>query len=306
MKANKVKGLLVIGCTCMLIGGCSNSATINNASDVLFTVGETTVTRGDEYDLVKNANGSTLTIELVRQAIMDEEIGRTEEIQKEAEEQYESNASSVDNYEESLKEAGYKDKDDYIEKVIIPTIQQEKLLDQYFTDAKEEITKTYKPTIAKILECDTREDAKNALSALQDGKDEATVWDTYSRESANFSNEEIVVSTLMEETLPTYVINTLYSQDEAGIVDEVMTDDESEDGPYYVAILVSKDYDENKEKIQENLTLRNSDQIDNDCLVYYMKKHNLEFHDQEIFDSIRSTNPEYIVNHPELAEEEGQ
>ena len=85
MKANKVKGLLVIGCTCMLIGGCSNTATINNASDVLFTVGETTVTRGDEYDLVKNANGSTLTIELVRQAIMDEEIGRTEEIQKEAE-----------------------------------------------------------------------------------------------------------------------------------------------------------------------------------------------------------------------------
>ena len=61
-----------------------------------------------------------------------------------------------------------------------------------------------------------------------------------------------------------------------------------------------------KDKIQENLTLRNSDQIDNDCLVYYMKKHNLEFHDQEIFDSVRSTNPEYIVNHPELAEEEDQ
>ena len=306
MKANKVKSLLAAGCTCLLIGGCANTATISDASDVLFTVGETTVTRGDEYDLVKNANGATLTIELIRQAIMDEEIGRNEEIQKEAEEQYESSASSMEDFEGSLKKAGYKDKEDYIDKVIIPTIQQEKLLDQYFTDAKKEIQKTYKPTIAKILECDTREDAKNALKALQDGSDEATVWDTYSGESANFTDEEIVVSTLMEETLPTYVINTLYSQDKTGIVDEVMTDDDSEDGPYYVAILVSKDYDENKDKIQENLTLRNSDQIDNDCLVYYMKKHNLEFHDQEIFDSVRSTNPEYIVNHPELAEEEDQ
>ena len=32
------------------------------------------------------------------------------------------------------------------------------------------------------------------------------------------------------------------------------------------------------------------------------KKYNFEVHDQDIFDYLRSNNPEYLVNHPELAE----
>ena len=35
-----------------------------------------------------------------------------------------------------------------------------------------------------------------------------------------------------------------------------------------------------------------------------MKKHNLEIHDQDIFDALRTSNPEYLINHPELAEED--
>ena len=123
---------------------------------------------------------------MIEQAIMDEEIGRGDDIKKQAEEQYETNTSGSEEFEQSLIDAGYKDKDDYIEKVIIPTIQQEKLLDNYFEDNAKAIKKEYKPSIAKILMCDNKDDANNALQALKDGADAQTVFDQYASESATY------------------------------------------------------------------------------------------------------------------------
>lgn len=307
MKNNLKKSVLFAGCSLLLLSACSGAnAQIQNGQDKLFTIGETSITREDEYDLIKKANGPTMTITLVQQAIMDEEIGRGEDIQKEAEEYYEKNASTSEDYETSLKEAGYKNKQDYIDKVIIPTIQQDKLVDKYFKDNAKAIQKEYKPSIARVLMCDNKDDAENALQALKDGTDAQAVFDQYASENATYGNEDIVVSTLLEDSIPTYVINTLYSAKESGVIDEVMTDDEESSGVYYVAILTSNDYEKNLEKIQSDFTSRASEDISKDCTVYYMKKHNLEIHDQYIFDSLRSSDPEYLVNHPELANEEDQ
>lgn len=307
MKNSFKKVVLFAGSSLLMLSACSGAtAQISNADDVLFQVGDVAVTRGTEYELIKKSNGSTMTVTLIEQAIMDEEIGRGDEIKKEAEEKYESSASGNEEFEDSLKDAGYEDKDDYIEKVIIPTVQQEKLLDQYFKDNAKAIKKEYKPSIAKILMCDNKEDAENALQALKDGTDPQTVFDQYASENATYGNEDIVVSTLLEDSIPTYVIKTLYSAKENGVIDEVMTDDNDSSGMYYVAILTSNDYDENRDKIQEELVSQASSDISDECNVYYMKKHNLEIHDQDIFDALRSTNPEYLINHPELAEEEDQ
>lgn len=305
MKTNLKKVAVFAGCSLLMLTACSGAtAQISNAGDVLFQVGDVSVTRGTEYELIKKSNGSTMAVTLIEQAIMDEEIGRGDDIKKQAEEQYETNTSGSKEFEQSLIDAGYKDKDDYIEKVIIPTIQQEKLLDKYFEDNAKAIKKEYKPSIAKILMCDNKDDANNALQALKDGTDAHTVFDQYASESATYGNEEIVVSTLLKDSIPTYVINTLYSAKETGVIDEVMSDDNDSSGAYYIAILTSNDYDENRAKIQEALVSKASSDIANECNVYYMKKHNLEIHDQDIFDALRTSNPEYLINHPELAEED--
>lgn len=305
MKSNLKKVAVFAGCSLLMLTACSGAtAQISNASDVLFQVGDVSVTRGTEYELIKKSNGSTMAVTLIEQAIMDEEIGRGDDIKKQAEEQYETNTSGSEEFEQSLIDAGYKDKDDYIEKVIIPTIQQEKLLDKYFEDNAKAIKKEYKPSIAKILMCDNKDDANNALQALKDGTDAQTVFDQYASESATYGNEEIVVSTLLKDSIPTYVINTLYSAKETGVIDEVMSDDNDSSGAYYIAILTSNDYDENRAKIQEDLVSKASSDIAKECNVYYMKKHNLEIHDQDIFDALRTSNPEYLINHPELTEED--
>lgn len=307
MKNNWKKSALLAGCSLFLFSACSGAnAQIQNEQEVLFTIGDQSISRGDEYELIKKANGPTMTVTLIQQAIMDEEIGRGEEIQKEANEHYESTANGNEKYEDSLKEAGYKDKQDYIDKVIIPTLQQDKLIDKYFKDNAKAIEKEYKPSIAKVLMCDNKDDAENALKALKDGTDPQTVFDQYASKDATYGNEEIVVSTLLKDSIPTYVINTLYSEKETGVIDEVMTDDEESSGAYYVGILVSNDYDKNLDTIKEDLSSKDSENIAKDCSVYYMKKHHFEIHDQYVFDSLRSSDPEYLVNHPELVNEEDQ
>ena len=269
MKSNLKKAAVFAGCSLLMLTACSGAtAQISNAGDVLFQVGDVSVTRGTEYELIKKSNGSTMAVTLIEQAIMDEEIGRGDDIKKQAEEQYETNTSGSKEFEQSLIDAGYKDKDDYIEKVIIPTIQQEKLLDKYFKDNAKAIKKEYKPSIAKILMCDNKDDANNALQALKDGTDAQTVFDQYASESATYGNEEIVVSTLLKDSIPTYVINTLYSAKETGVIDEVMSDDNDSSGAYYVAILTSNDYDENRAKIQEALVSKASSDIAKECNVY--------------------------------------
>ena len=64
-----------------MLTACSGAtAQISNASDVLFQVGDVSVTRGTEYELIKKSNGSTMAVTLIEQAIMDEEVGRGDDI----------------------------------------------------------------------------------------------------------------------------------------------------------------------------------------------------------------------------------
>lgn len=297
MKSNLKKTLCFAFSSLLLLSACSQSTTqIKDSDEVLFTVGDQSFTRGEEYDLLKKYSGSSNTILLATNAVLDAEIGHGKKIQEEANKLY----------EESDEKGEEENKDDYIENIIIPMIQQEKLMDQYFKDQKKEIKKEYKPTIAKVLMCDNKDDAKNALKALQEGTDAQTVWDQYSSEDSTFKNEEIVVSTCLEDSLPDYVINSLYSAKEEGVIDEVMTDEDQSSGAYYVGVLISKDYDKNIDKIKTDLVSNSNQEISNNCLIYYLQKHGFEIHDQEIFDALRVSDPEYLVNHPELTEEEDQ
>ena len=56
MKNNLKKSVLFAGCSLLLLSACSGAnAQIQNGQDKLFTIGETSITREDEYDLIKKA-----------------------------------------------------------------------------------------------------------------------------------------------------------------------------------------------------------------------------------------------------------
>lgn len=299
MKRQNKLALAVLSCA--LLAGCGGSTSVSDSDEKLFSVGSTTYTKDNEYQLIKRINGPSLTLQDAQKLIYEEEVGSGDDVQEEAQEMYDSYTAYSDNFEEQLQAYGYADAQDYIDTVLVPSIQAQKLLEKYFTDAEETIKVTYKPVLAAIIECDSEDNANKAKEALEDGEDPATVGEQYASETATYTGSEQIISTLNTD-LPTRIINTLFETTKDGVLDEIFTNDTStDDVTYYVVDLISADYEANLDAIIDALG-SNSD-INTDCTVYYLKKYDFEVHDQYIFDYFKANYPEYLVTRPDLSED---
>ena len=286
-------------CASMMLTGCSGAtATIKDKDETIMTIGDTKYTKGDEYELLKISTGSDLTMELVKQAIYKQEVKVTKEMKEKAQEQVNNYKENMENFDKQIHSLGYKNSKQYMNKVLIPSLQASELTEKYFTDAKKDIQKTYKPSKARIIQCENKATAKKALKALKNGTDPEEVAQQYMVDSAKYSGKETLVTTKTTD-LSTRLINTLSKTKKAGVIDEVFTNESSGTTYAYVAVLVSNTYKDIKDDVYT--TLSSDDDVTKACLVYYLKKYNFEVHDQDVFNNLKANNPEYLVSRPDLS-----
>lgn len=297
-----IKKSLTVLLSGLLLVGCSSSAqtSVTDGNETIMTIGDKAYTYNDEYRCLKNSTaGASGLIFLASQPIYDAEVGRTDEIIKEAEKRL-ADFSENEDFEESIKSLGFADKQDYLERALIPSVQSSFLFEKYLTDAKDSIIEKYDPVLVSIIETDSEDNANKALQALKDGQDAGKVSAQYASEDATYKGtEQIVLAT--DKALPTTLLNSILDAGKEGVLDQVFTNDTSTDDKiYYVANVVSIDYDKNLSKIK---TMFQSNQtVQTEMQIFYFKKYNLEIHDQAIYDYYKGMNPEYIVNRPELYE----
>ena len=286
-------------CATMMLTGCSGAtATIKDKDETIMTIGDTKYTKGDEYELLKVSTGTDLTMELVKQAIYKQEVKVTKEMKEKAQEQVNNYKENMENFNEQIQSLGYKNSKQYMNKVLIPSLQASELTEKYFTDAKKDVQKTYKPSKARIIQCENKATAKKALKALKSGTDPEEVAQQYMVDSAKYSGKETLVTTKTTD-LSTRLINTLSKTKKAGVIDEVFTNESSGTTYAYVAVLVSNTYKDIKDDVYT--TLSSDDDVTKACLVYYLKKYNFEVHDQDVFNNLKANNPEYLVSRPDLS-----
>lgn len=286
-------------CASMMLTGCSGAtATIKDKDETIMTIGDTKYTKGDEYELLKISTGSDLTMELVKQAIYKQEVKVTKEMKEKAQEQVNNYKENMENFDKQIHSLGYKNSKQYMNKVLIPSLQASELTEKYFTDAKKDIQKKYKPSKARIIQCENKATAKKALKALKNGTDPEEVAQQYMVDSAKYSGKETLVTTKTTD-LSTRLINTLSKTKKAGVIDEVFTNESSGTTYAYVAVLVSNTYKDIKDDVYT--TLSSDDDVTKACLVYYLKKYNFEVHDQDVFNNLKTNNPEYLVSRPDLS-----
>lgn len=286
-------------CVTMMLTGCSGAtATIKDKDETIMTIGDTKYTKGDEYELLKVSTGTDLTMELVKQAIYKQEVKVTKEMKEKAQEQVNNYKENMENFNEQIQSLGYKNSKQYMNKVLIPSLQASELTEKYFTDAKKDVQKTYKPSKARIIQCENKATAKKALKALKSGTDPEEVAQQYMVDSAKYSGKETLITTKTTD-LSTRLINTLSKTKKAGVIDEVFTNESSGTTYTYVAVLVSNTYKDIKDDVYT--TLSSDDDVTKACLVYYLKKYNFEVHDQDVFNNLKANNPEYLVSRPDLS-----
>lgn len=294
------KSVPIVCLSALLLGGCAqvNVTQVSDSSEKIMTIGDTTYTKGQEYNLLKTSNGPAQLMTLVQQIIYDKEVPVTEEMKKEAQEQFDLIKENNENVADQLKALGYSDEQDYIDKVLLPSVQAQALMKKYFIDDADAIELQYKPSIAQVIQCDTEENANNALKALQDGKSAQEVAEQYAMEGTSYTGSEELITT-NDTALPTRLINALNTAKKTGVMNEVYSTDTTNPA-YYVAVLVSNDYSQNVDRIAE--TLGSDSSLAKGCLVYYLTKYDFEVHDQELFNYFKTNDPEYLVTRPDLTE----
>ena len=241
-------------CTALMLTGCSGAtATISDKDKTIMTIGNTTYTKGDEYDLLKISTGTDLTMELVKQSIYKKEVKVTKSMKKKAQKQIDNYKENMSDFNDQIKSLGYNSTDAYMNKVLIPSLQASELTEKYFTDAKKDIQKKYKPSKARIIQCENKATAKKALKALKNGTDPEEVAKQYMVDSAKYSGKETLVTTKTTD-VSTRLINTLYKTKKAGVIDEVFTNESSGTTYAYVTVLVTNSYKDIKDEVYTSLS----------------------------------------------------
>lgn len=300
MKKNKI--VLVLGAALML-GGCGNAtANISHGSDVIGTIGSTSITDGDIYGSLKSSSGYSYALTMIREQIFAREIEVTDEMRQQAQDEYDQYAEQYEaqdtgmTAEEYVIYLGYESVDDYINKVYLPNYEQQALNAKYMDDDNANFLEEYEPVKAQIIQTSDQDTASQALEALNNGDDFADVAEEYN-DSTTYDGSEQIVTT--QSGLPTAVMTKLNDAEDGTLVNEVIAD--TTNGYYYVVRLVSKDYETIKDDIVE--ALQDNTTLTNDAMVYYLKKYNFTVYDVDIFNALRDSNPEYFVQRPELAKE---
>ncbi len=252
----------------LFLAGCSGAtASVSDPDKELMTIGDVTYTRGQEYEYIKKSTGPNLVMQMAEEVIYDKEVPVTDEIRKQAEDNYNEYAKTSDNLESYIQSMGYKDRQDYIDKVL-------------------------------IIQTDSKDSANKALQALKDGKSAQDVAGQYQTEGTSYNGTATIVTT-MDTVLPTRLINTLSSaESKAGVVNEVFESDDKTQ--FFVAVLVSNNYDDIKGELES--TLKNDSTVTEKCLVSYLTKYDFRVFDQDIFDYLRVNYPQYLVTRPDLME----
>ena len=257
--------------------GCADASTsISKSDEALVTIGDTKITKGEVYDVAKRTYGASFTLNEALNVISEkEEIKLTDEMKKSVEDQLKILKSSAgENFEQQLKDAGYKNEEEYKEKVLYPN--------------KKSLFSSYSPRKAQKLEFTSKEDAQKALEEIKNGKpiEEFTTVNT----SSGTSQLEETYTT--KSSLPTGAFDKIKAMEKPGLIEEVIEDTTS--SKYYVFKVTQVDPNKFEDDAIDAIVSTGSSEITNASNVYWLDKYEFNVYDKDIYDGLKAIDEKYV------------
>lgn len=290
-----------------ILTGCAGAQTsIKKGDSTLFQVGDTVVTKQQVYDTIKYNKGASYSIEKIKEKIEKLEIKDEDQIKKRIDilyKQYEEYYGKEESFESQVKNSGYKDVEEFKKKVLKPQVLEELLMEKYANKRIDKYLKQYKPVIAKVLAVEGGDVAKEAAKELKAGASWDDVYTKYTSENSSYQNTKKVLTTSDYDLNPDD-IKALYKSKKTGVMTKVYTPSNTDSTTRYLINVVSCDATSDEYYADFINQLKSLDSnFEKNLWKYYLKKHNFEIHDQDIFDIVRVDNPEYLYQYPKLSKE---
>lgn len=282
-----MKKLLVSTCAALfLLYGCSDAHSSMTTNDEVFKVGNTSVNTNDIYAVLLPGTGSSTAVNVLQTKLLAELFPINEEIEKAADEFVNETKKNVgDTFEEQLKNAGFNDIEDYKAKVAIPNAQNKELTKLYVNDHFEDLSATFFPSKAQVLQFSSEQEAKEAHEKIMSGADIVSVGEDLGTSSTYSGKEEVYVK---GSGLPDEALKTLVGV-EAGLQDVISAASAEGAVAYYVVNVVSSDPTSFQEEAVELISGNN--EVSTDASSYYFREHKFKIYDKTIYDYIKASLP---------------
>ncbi len=281
-----MKKLLVILSLSLVLVGCGNKTTnVSNSSDVLIKVGNQSITVGQVYSQMMATDSTAIIKQMASRIIFDKEVPMDDALKAEADTQLQEFIDSVgENLDVYLQYYGYKDKDDYYNNGIIPSLQQEKLVRNYLTENFDAVAAGYRPKKIRLIEITDATLAAEALAEIKAGVDFSVVAEKYST-STYPGDEELVNNT---SSIPSVVVEFI-DYLTTPTLSEVLTDGTTN----YIVQVTNADTNKLKDEIIDSFTFDST--FTDKTLESYFVKYNFTIYDKSVYDLFIQTYPNYIT-----------
>ena len=193
---NSMKKLMCAGLALLMLAGCKDAtAALANSKETLMTVGDTTITKGELYNMMFASVGANTANTDVMNRIAAQEIEVTEEMKEEALNQVQFYTMMYgDQFTQFLESMGLTE-DTYAEKYILPNTLTSKLVEKYTEENFDSLCGSFDPLKAIVLSFTSEDDASAALSALKDGSMTPAEAAKENNSSSTGSEEVITMNT---------------------------------------------------------------------------------------------------------------
>lgn len=296
--------LLALMIMSSILTGCASTTTsVKKSNSTLFKIGDTAVTKQKVYDVVKMNNGAPYATDEVKKVIEKAEIKNENNINSKVEQLYKDYVGYYGTEEDFLKQLtnnGYDTPEEFKKTQLKPQVYENMLMEKYTTKNQKKYLKKYQPTIVRVLAVDDKAKAKEAMQALNSGSDWDDVYEEYTSENSGFKNEDKVLTT-SETEIKTKDVKAIYKSKETGLLNKIYSPLATGTTTRFIIKVVSHDImsDEYLDDFTAQIKSNDSD-FEKEVWKHYLKKHNFKVHDQDIFNSLRVDNPEYLYEFPEF------
>ncbi len=284
-----MKKLLIISILALALAGCGDAyAKITEARTAIVSIGDTSITRGQLYDLMMNQDPASTVITMAKQVILDEKVEVTAEIREAATKSLEEIKESFgEEFSDYITRFGYKDEAEYVEKALIPFAQQDALVKEYVTENFEDLATTYFPRKVRVLQTKTEDDAKAAINEVKDGGNFETVSAKYSSATAYKGELKLVHS---ESGYPAVITTFLKTALNPTLTAEPLKDTTT--NLFYVVQVVESQPTRYQDEAIEALIELSS--IADKMFVELFEEGGFKVYDKIIFDLLKSDYSQYL------------
>lgn len=294
-----VKIALLSFITVALLAGCKDAtATVSNPKEMLIKIGNVTVTKGDVYAEMMKDDASNTVVNLALKQIANAEVETTDDIKKEAQSTYDDYKAQIEStgvdFETGLKQYGYASAEEFMD-YCISTVKADRLLDKYIDENWDKLVEENKPVKAKMIWVDgsngmedAQKEANEAIALLKSGVSFEEVSEKYNDRPAYA--EEKLYTLANNSTLDYNVLQFMLNTATPTLSEAIQANTGS---AYYVVQVTNTNINQMKDEFitaYKNMTNTRDTVFHN-----YFKAHKFTIYDIDVFNTVKSNYPSYLV-----------